>query len=460
MAARARSGARALALIVLLGCHGAPALVDVPRTARPAAQAPAPAVDPGTRPATPAELQVVAALMRETEALRGLRFRAPIDVRIASRAGMRSYVLHALDAAQLARARRRYLALGALDPTLDLEALLLSVMEEELIGYYDPHAKRLAVRDDVAQALGRTPKEGLRPEQTVGFRATVVHELVHALQDQHFDLGRIIAEERSTDADNALGALLEGDATLAMIAYGATIGGDSLATLLADPARLAQVLAQPPDQLSGALRRAPAHVREPLLFRYRQGTAFCAAVFRRAGWRGIDAAHHRAPQTTRSIVEPARYFAADHAPPPAVPDDAWLSELGLRAVDEDTLGALEIGVLLGRPTALSHTWLGDRYLVVSHATGDGSLWWITLTSAHAARATAHAFERLGDAQRRIARAGARLLVGYAVPAELFARASAWTDASQRDVAGSTRQKGARGPVDKGVDPLATSAAEH
>ena len=46
----------------------------------------------------------------------------------------------------------------------------------------------------------------------VATRVTVVHELTHALQDQHFDLNKLTDATKTSGADTALTALIEGDA--------------------------------------------------------------------------------------------------------------------------------------------------------------------------------------------------------------------------------------------------------
>ena len=67
------------------------------------------------------------------------------------------------------------------------------------IGYYDQEKQELFVRgtdlDDVE------------------VRVTLVHELTHALQDQHFDLTGLDRRVESSGEDFALTALVEGDAT-------------------------------------------------------------------------------------------------------------------------------------------------------------------------------------------------------------------------------------------------------
>ncbi|HEX5660570.1 MAG TPA: hypothetical protein VFX59_25430, partial [Polyangiales bacterium] len=270
------------ALSFLVACGPAvvsPAIDPHPPT-MPAVAATPPA---DGRRASPSELALVKRLMVETERLRGLSFRHPVDVTIEGKATMRAYVERTIDSELLERARLRYLSLGAIAADLDVRKLLVEVMEDELVGYYDPKEKRLAVRSDIARALD---DEGPR---SFAWRATVVHELVHALQDQHFDLGAAVEQERSTDADNAFGALVEGDATFAMLGYSAG-GGASLREIAQQPDRILAVLSRAPEQLSPALRAAPALLREPLLFRYREGARFCARLFAERGWSRVDAA--------------------------------------------------------------------------------------------------------------------------------------------------------------------------
>ena len=423
---------RAAVLLALAACGTAAPSVTVTPAATSGAtaapeRAPAAALPPaGVRAATAQELRVVAALMRETEQLRGLRFRAEVRVTIENRAAMRAYVLRAIDDAQLARARRRYLALGALDPALDVRALLVDVMEEELIGYYDPEEKRLAVRTDVAAALGEADRDA--EAQHTSFRATVVHELVHALQDQHFSLAHTLAQTRTTDAENAFGALVEGDATLVMLGYLAARGGTSAHDVMTAPEQVRRMMARPTAQLTGALQRAPALLREPLLFRYRDGATFCATLMHDAGWTAVDAAHRAPPKTTRAVHDP-RAFVPHEAPTLPVPDAAWLGAHALRLHDNDVLGALETSVLLDAPHVRG-TWRSDRYLVLETGHGDASLWWLQLASPAAARTALAALEALGDPMRQIAHRGSTLVIARGLDAQQFQSALAWTDARE------------------------------
>lgn len=320
---------------------------------------------------------------------------------------MRAYVASALEEDELARIHLRYVALGLLDANLDVRSLIESLMEEELVGYYDPHAQRLAIREDVAQTFTRDPDSASNLE----WRATVVHELVHALQDQHLDLGKALDAERSTDADNAFGALVEGDATLAMLAYAAGLSGVSLDALVRDRKHLAGTLQTSPDALTGAMRDAPPIVRDPLLFRYREGALFAAALVHKGGFGAVDAAHRAPPTSTREILEPQRYLRREPQVPLVLPGLTLLETSGHLPVDQDTLGRFELGVYL-EDHALADDWLADRYVVLKRNEQVGVFWIVRFASAQHARRAELAARRLHGSREatRVERSGAHLVV--------------------------------------------------
>lgn len=391
-------------------------------------------------------------LMRVAEELRQLSFVKPVELLVEDHVAMRDYVDRAIDREQLERARRRYVALGVLAPGLDVRATLLAVMEEELIGYYDPERKLLAVRSDMVRDL-----DG--PSSGVGLasRATLVHELVHALQDQHFDLGRRIHEQRTTDEENAFGALVEGDATLVTLAFAAREQGQTLDRLVGSPEQVGALMQRTDDQLSPVLRDAPALLREPLLFRYREGARYCAGHYHRAGWTAIDALH-RAPPVTTLAVQGATAAATPLHPPL---DLAALAKLGFTTVDADVLGSLELGIVLsaGDPEngpRLGRAWRGDRYWVLERAGQLASMWVIQMVDAPAARRAELAFSRLRDPRRHVTRQQERLLITWQLSAEALELVPTLSP-STRDLAPSTTPSIARA---LGGDRLASAAREH
>src|SRR5262249_25604924 len=69
-------------------------------------------------------------------------------------------------------------------------------------GYYSPKEKVLYVYDDVRGSYQK---------------GVLIHEMVHALQDQHFGLKKLHAPSFDSDRELAMAALVEGDATYTMI---------------------------------------------------------------------------------------------------------------------------------------------------------------------------------------------------------------------------------------------------
>jgi hypothetical protein len=374
-------------------------------SAKPAA----PSLPGLSRAPTAVESALIRTLAAETERLRGLRFRAQVEVRIQDRIAMRAYVESALDETELARARRRYLALGLLPETLDVRELIVSLMEEELVGYYDPAHKLLAIRNDVADALARGKT---RDEGDLEWRATVVHELVHALQDQHLALSTTMELSRTTDEENAFGAVIEGDATLVMLGYVAERQGGSMESLVADTAALSRSLHESPLQAGGRLSQAPALVREPLLFRYREGAVFAARLFARAGWEAVNAAHRRLPPSTQAVREGTSSASRLDAP-----DLALALAPACRSVDRDVLGSLEVGAALGgsalTSTELAKAWRGDDYRVLTCGDRDASLWFLRFAAPALARRARAALQRAdaqGQSLRVVLQQGRHLLV--------------------------------------------------
>jgi len=90
-------------------------------------------------------------------------------------------------------------AVGLIEGPVDLIQSQRDLGATDTVGFYDQHRKALFVRGtDLSD---------------VDTRVTLVHELTHALQDQHFDLTKLDDGVTTEGEDFALTALVEGDAT-------------------------------------------------------------------------------------------------------------------------------------------------------------------------------------------------------------------------------------------------------
>ncbi|MBX3271791.1 MAG: hypothetical protein KF729_16100 [Sandaracinaceae bacterium] len=408
-----RGATLALALAgVTISCGPAPRPTPLERPVADAGVEAAQADVPGRAP-TPAETRAIRRLMRVAESIRSLRFASEVPFRVQDREVITQFVREQIDAEELERARIFYVAIGLLEPDLAVDELIVRVLGEQIVGYYDPERSLLVVREDVAMELGRSARSARALGEA---EMVIVHELVHALQDQRLGLGAQYRAERTIDGSNAFAMVVEGDATLAMIGHMIGLEGQPLAALTRNTARMRSMIRDSPDPVRGQeMESAPAIVRLPLVARYLDGLVFCATLHGERGWSGVDEAHRRPPVSTEQALHPERYAAGER------PDDVVIGELpelaaaGLTPHEEDTLGELELGIWLGlgdpgreRDEVGADGWGGDRLRVYRDAEGATSVVWFTSWDDEAEAREAEA------AARRVvaARAGAARAPGH------------------------------------------------
>ncbi len=319
---------------------------------------------------TDAELErKVEALLPQIEEFAHLEVLETPAVRRSSGATLETYLLERLDAQfpgdSLDKVATAYKAFGLIPDTVELRELLVDLLLEQAIGYYDPVRDILFVRDEA-------PDEMLE--------AVLVHELVHAIQDQHVDLDSLLNAASRNDARTAIQAAVEGHATVAMMAWqfsqmtGSSISaerlpeiGPEMAAALADPSQFPQLAA------------APAIVREPMLFVYLGGARLVQRLWRTQEGRPLPFGDWL-PESTEQLLHTERLLETRDSPTPlqlAEPGGGWRVDYG------DDLGQLEIQVYfrehLGNTALADRTaagWDGDAYALLSRD-GEQALVWYT-----------------------------------------------------------------------------------
>jgi len=311
----------------------------------------------------------------------GLELRKPVRLARRSRADLERYLEAKLDD-ELSPEEARwmtesYALLGLIPDTLGLRRLLLDVYTEQVAGFYDPDSTALFILED---------------QSAEDVRTVLVHELVHAVQDQTTDLDSLTARERGNDRQMAAQAAIEGHATLVMLEYLTELARGSPVDLSDIPdfsGRIRPLLEGLGDQYP-ALAGAPEVVRESLLFPYLEGAGFVQALWRREEGRPPPFGDFL-PRSTEHVLRPQGLLGE----PMDTPVDLELSvEEGaeVRSVYQDGLGEVEVRILLrvvaGReppPTGLG--WGGDRFALLEEAGGEKSLAWYTLWDDDEARDT-------------------------------------------------------------------------
>jgi hypothetical protein len=233
---------------------------------------------------------------------------------------------------------------GTVDAGFDYRASIIGLMTSQLLGFYDPKQKTFFVEG----ALSGDEAD-----------VTLWHELVHALQDQHYDLTHLSdSEPDAGDRQSAVHALAEGDATSAMLDAMLKPSGSSAL-------QVPQSLFQAQTLLGSAATSAPPVLVRSLVAPYVDGLAFTNELRRNGGFAAVDDAWRRPPISTEQLLHPAKYRARE-APliVPLPPAPAHAPSLGERFHDvmgEQTLRIfLEEWLPAGTAAAAAADWGGDR----------------------------------------------------------------------------------------------------
>jgi hypothetical protein len=265
------------------------------------------------------------------------------------------------------RLRRSELVLkkfGLLPRDFDLQGFLLTLLREQVAGYYDAKTKTVNLLD------------WLDAEQQ---RPVLAHELTHALQDQSFDLEKWLkdtdindqkeptaADIEADEVSEARQAVVEGQAMVTLVDYMLEPTGQSL---LGSP-QIAKALEE--GMLVGTadsvqFKNAPIYLKESLTFPYRYGLDFEAEVLRSGGkQKAFAETLTNPPRTTRQIMEPKTYLSGERLEPMRLPD----FDHDFKNYDRFDIGAVgefDVALLVDEyaGVAASHTlyphWRGGYY---------------------------------------------------------------------------------------------------
>jgi hypothetical protein len=255
---------------------------------------------------------------------------------------------------------------GLLDRDFHLGPFLLSLLTEQIAGFYDNKTKTVNLLN------------WIQPEEQ---KPVLAHELTHALQDQKVGLTKwssvslngpshnVQEDNRHLqvdEADTARSAVAEGQAMAVFVDYTMRSTGKTLA----DAPDLADHLKEQVSDTSGSpvMARAPLLLQESLLFPYSEGLSFEQAILVKAGkeaaFGGVLA---NPPSSSFEIMHPEAYMA--HAPVPVVrlPDIHPLLDAGYTPYDVGVMGELDVRILVelfgGREMAdaLAPAWNGGVY---------------------------------------------------------------------------------------------------
>lgn len=256
---------------------------------------------------------------------------------------------------------------GLLDRDFQLRPFLLSLLTEQIAGFYDNKTKTMNLLDWV-------PIDQQKP--------VMAHELTHALQDQKVGLNKWedpepdnIAKNASEDAEHirtdetgtAREAVLEGQAMVSFADYMLKPTGKTLR----DVPQVGQQLENGAGDMSDSpvLARAPLILQESLLFPYTAGLSFEQAVLMKTSTdRAFAGVLEAPPNTSAEILHPDEYLEKTPEPLLVLPNiHPVLESAGYAPYDVGVMGELDVRMTAelfgGKPLAeaLAPEWNGGIY---------------------------------------------------------------------------------------------------
>lgn len=333
--------------------------------------------------------------------IRGLKLKHSFTKGVKNRDELRAVLLEKLDDdvsdAEIENESNVFKRLGIFGPDVNYKKMMVDMLTEQIAGFYDQQEKELYIMEGI-------PLDLQRPAMS--------HEIFHAIQDQHFDIGKMLtpfSNDENGDFALARMALIEGDATVLMIDFSLyeskmlpQEGANSIADIpmlaamimelgFDDITAMEQMLptnpagaTEMPSITDSVLASTPLFIQELLTFPYIGGMRF--VIMSRSGrqWNEVDDIYLNAPVSTEQIMHPERYFEGDK--PTLIAYDPTPALEGYKAIYDTVFGEFQMllwlkthvqsPALTQNPhpsitvTSAAEGWGGDRLMAFEDASGN------------------------------------------------------------------------------------------
>ncbi|MEW6473735.1 MAG: hypothetical protein AB1679_15900 [Actinomycetota bacterium] len=320
---------------------GLPAPIDTTTSSAPPATAPPTTATTAKKKANGTDWAKVAGTVRpyvEKETSLPFKGEVPVVVLDNNAFGARLNAVR-LDPA-MERARRvegTLKALGIIEPGVNLAEQVRRLSTGSVGAFYDVKANELVVRNG---------------QLTPFMLKTIVHEMVRADYDQHFELDRPNLVMPADETGVAWDSLVEGTASRIEARFVSALPDKDKQSVQAEQQRLAGQL---PKDL-------PDYVLVQYAFPFGSGPRFADAIMSNGGAGRINSAFQAPPVTSEQIIHPEKFLAGEGPKPLADPaaDGA--------VVRSGSMGQLMISLMLaqvldpGDAESAADGWGADRYV--------------------------------------------------------------------------------------------------
>ena len=346
-----------------------------PAQAEPAPTGPKPSARKPETAITPAQarelFRSVDTILKFASEDTALPIHHTVKRRLTTRKAVEAFLLEKMkedkDTARVERSGIVLKKFGLLPADFALRPFLLSLLKEQIAGFYDSKTKTVNLLN------------WINPEEQ---KPVLAHELTHALQDQHVDLEKWgdqsldgtpndVAEDNRhivrDESDTAREAALEGQAMVTYMDWSMAPMAQSLRTSPDVPLDL-PTDDDKPDADSPVLSKAPLVLKASLLFPYQDGLRFEQILLKDHGApAAFVAVLDRPPSSSYEIMQPHAYEKKVQPALLTLPDLHPLLDAEYKPYDLGVMGALDVRMLgqlfggAGAAADLAANWDGGIY---------------------------------------------------------------------------------------------------
>ncbi len=300
------------------------------------------------------------------EKIGGIKFKTSFEIDFMSRNKFSAYIGKYFDKtypADVSKKEGKFLnIMGFLKRGQSLNEIRKRVIKNNAGGLYDENSGKLII---INEFMNSDPV----------FKLVLVHELRHALQDQHYNISRMFGSLSDFD-DRKLAklAVLEGDAMFVMSRYAKEYTPFPVSPELSTSGYSSDsLLSFSPVKFSHNLDNVPSIIKNNLTMPYVQGLKFMLAVYRRGKWKGINKVLSNPPVSTEQILHPKKYFKGEIPVSVSIvykPD-------GYSIFHSGTIGEFMLNILLAGNKELvdkASGWGGDTFNIYINGNSYVLLW--------------------------------------------------------------------------------------
>lgn len=293
------------------------------------------------------------------EEIRGVRFKNRVEYEIVSRDVMLQLIRREFNL-QYSKQEFMYLnamlrLLGLVDKEFDIEKIMFDLYKEQAGGLYDPRTKKLYIADWI-------------PDEMIDI--VLFHELLHALDDQYYDLEKYAFSETSSDAKLAKLSVIEGIGTYYMLIYTFERFGldwESMKDYINfDMLYKMQDFSALPGM--EAIANAPKFIQQQMLFPYFRGADFVNMFIKNNSAESLFELYEFPPLSTEQIMHFDKYKKEKPSKVIIKLDEKKIE--GWRQVYSSDMGELGLNLMLkdrlmsDEADGAAAGWRGDKVVLL------------------------------------------------------------------------------------------------